>query len=169
MNDSYIIRKLSKTDEKQLNNLIREVESGLKKETFWLPITEISRMHFFDDTWTYFLGVFNKEEELIGAVALFFNENEYGESAEVLGLRQQNLAEYGRAMVRPDYQGQGIMKSLSAILIEHAKKMGIKRIIATVHPDNIASQSVIKSLGFIKKAFIRKMNRYDRDIFLMEL
>ena len=76
MNDSYIIRKLSKADEKQLNSLIREVESGLKKETFWLPITEISRMHFFDDTWTYFLGVFNNEEELIGAVALFFNENE---------------------------------------------------------------------------------------------
>ena len=163
-----IIRKLEAQDEEKLENLIREVEKGLVDETFWLPINETSRMHFFDDEWTYFLGAF-EEDRLVGAVGLFLNKNEYEESRKILEIDDRNLAEYGRAMVSPEFQNQGIMKELSIQLLEYAKKMGVERVIATVHPNNISSQSVVKKMGFQKMAFVTKLNKYDRDIFLKEL
>lgn len=163
-----IIRKLEAQDEEKLENLIREVEKGLVDETFWLPINETSRMHFLDDEWTYFLGAF-VGDRLVGAVGLFLNKNEYEESRKILEIDDRNLAEYGRAMVSPEFQNQGIMKELSIQLLEYAKKMGVERVIATVHPNNISSQSVVKKMGFQKMAFVTKLNKYDRDIFLKEL
>ena len=163
-----IIRKLEAQDEEKLENLIREVEKGLVDETFWLPINETSRTHFFDDEWTYFLGAF-EEDRLVGAVGLFLNKNEYEESQKILEIDDRNLAEYGRAMVSPEFQNQGIMKELLIQLLEYAKKMGVERVIATVHPNNISSQSVVKKMGFQKMAFVTKLNKYDRDIFLKEL
>ena len=163
-----IIRKLEAQDEEKLENLIREVEKGLVDETFWLPIHETSRMHFLDDEWTYFLGAF-VGDRLVGAVGLFLNKNEYEESRKILEIDDRNLAEYGRAMVSPEFQNQGIMKELSIQLLEYAKKMGVERVIATVHPNNISSQSVVKKMGFQKMAFVTKLNKYDRDIFLKEL
>ena len=91
------IRKLTETDSAQLDNLIQEVEANLKNEKFWLPMEETAKTHFFDEDWTYFLGAF-EDEELIGAVALFFNAYEYGESREILGIEDRDLAEYGRAI-----------------------------------------------------------------------
>ena len=61
------------------------------------------------------------------------------------------------------------MKELSIQLLEYAKKMGVERVLATVHPNNISSQSVVKKMGFQKMAFVTKLNKYDRDIFLKEL
>lgn len=163
-----IIRKLGMNDKSKLNDLIIEVEKNLINDTFWLPITKISRDHFFDEEWTYFLGAF-EGDELIGAVALFFNENEFGESRKILEIDSTNLAEYGRAMVKPSFQGKGIMKMLSKQIIEYAGSIGIQRIIATVHPSNISSQMVVKFMGFQKKGFVKKNNIYDRDIFLLEI
>lgn len=162
------IRKLEKSDESQLEKLIRDVENNLTDETFWLPITEKSRSHFFDEEWTYFLGAFC-EDKLIGAVGLFLNENEYGESCEVLKISNKSIAEYGRAMVSPDYRNNGVMTKLSFDLLNYAKGLKIKNIIATVHPDNIASQSVVKKVGFEKKGFVLKYGKYARDIYLLEV
>ena len=162
------IRKLTLTDKMQLDCLINEVENTLVNKTYWLPITETSREHFFDDEWTFFLGAF-ENGKLVGAVGLFFNENEYGESKRVLGLCSKDVAEYGRAMVSPLYRNKGVMKELSQRLLQYASKFGKKYIIATVHPDNTPSQQVIKSLGFKKKAFVTKLDIYDRDIMLLEV
>ena len=162
------IRKLTQEDSTKLDALIHDVEANLKNEKFWLPMMEVAKSHFFNDDWTYFLGAFDGEE-LIGAVALFFNEYEYGESRDILGVDDANLAEYGRAMVKPECQGQGIMKKLSAQLLDYAASIGIKKVIATVHPDNLPSQTVVKSVGFEKKAFVTKKGGFDRDIFLKEL
>ena len=69
------IRKLEKSDNQKLEDLIKNVENNLEDETFWLPITTKSRENYFNNSWTYFLGAF-ENDELIGAAALFFNENE---------------------------------------------------------------------------------------------
>lgn len=162
------IRKLVKSDNEQLKALIKDVEAHLQDETFWLPISDKSREHFFDENWTYFLGAFDGNN-LIAAVGLFFNENEFGESREAIGITSSNLAEYGRAMVHSEHRNQGIMKQISKNLLRYAEEIGIKNIIATVHPKNIPSREIIKDLGFDKKSMIVKYNRYERDIFLLEL
>lgn len=162
------IRKLDKSDSQKLEALIKNVEDNLEDKTFWLPITDKSREHFFEESWTYFLGAFDGDE-LIGAAGLFFNEHEFGESCKALGIKNDNIAQYGRAMIRSDYRNKGIMKQILGNLLEHAKKIGIKKIVATVHPKNIPSQKVLTNFKFDNKLKVVKNNRYERYIFLLEL
>ena len=161
-------RKLLKSDSQKLESLIKNVENNLEDETFWLPITDKSRDNFFEDSWTYFLVAF-EGDELLGAAALFFNENEFGSSCQALGLSIENVAEYGRAMVRPELRNKGIMKQILERLINQAKKSGIKRIVATVHPHNIPSQKVLTSFGFDNKLKVVKNQNYERYIFILEI
>lgn len=161
------IRKLEKSDNQKLEDLIKNVEDNLEDETFWLPITDKSREHFFEESWTYFLGAF-EGDELIGAAGLFFNEHEFGESCKALGIKTDKIAQYGRAMMRSDYRNKGIMKQILGNLLEYAKKIGIKKIIATVHPNNIPSQKVLTNFKFENKLKVIKNNRYERYIFLLE-
>lgn len=160
-------RKLEKSDSQKLEDLIKNVENNLDDETFWLPITTKSRENYFNNNWTYFLGAF-ENDELIGAAALFFNENEFGESCKTLGISFDNIAEYGRAMVRFDQRNKGIMKQILGRLLEEAKKIGIKKVIATVHPNNIPSQKVLINFGFDNKFKVVKNNKYERYIFLLD-
>lgn len=153
---------------RKLEDLIKNVEDNLEDKTFWLPITDKSREHFFEESWTYFLGAFDGDE-LIGAAGLFFNEHEFGESCKALGIKNDNIAQYGRAMIRSDYRNKGIMKQILGNLLEHAKKIGIKKIVATVHPKNIPSQKVLTNFKFDNKLKVVKNNRYERYIFLLEL
>lgn len=162
------IRKLEKSDSQKLEDLIKNVEDNLEDETFWLPITDKSREHFFEESWTYFLGAF-EGDELIGAAALFFNEHAFGENCKALGIKNDKIAQYGRAMMRLDYRNKGIMKQILGNLLEHAKKIGIKKIVATVHPNNIPSQKVLTNFKFENKLKVVKNNRYERYIFLLEL
>ncbi len=54
-------------------------------------------------------------------------------------------------MVSPDYRNNGVMTKLSSGIIQYAKEPGVEKVIATVHPDNAASQNVVKKTGFKKK------------------
>jgi RimJ/RimL family protein N-acetyltransferase len=159
---------LGLSDLNQYNDLIKAVEDNLETKTFWLPITEKSRSHFFDKEWTRILGTFDGDK-LIGAVGLFLNENEFGDSCKVLQIGNEGVAEYGRAMVLPEYRNHGVMTELSKRIIKYAEIIGIEVIVATVHPNNVASQSVVQKMGFKKRAFVVKNNEYDRDVFLLEV
>ena len=95
------IRVLDKNDKAALEQLIYTIENALPVPEWWIPIDDIERSHFFDADWTCFLGAFNDDNELVAASALFFNEHEFAEEAEKLGLdiRSTNVAEVGRCMV----------------------------------------------------------------------
>ena len=80
------IRLLDKNDKAALEQLISTIENALPVAEWWIPIDDIERSHFFDADWTCFLGAFNDDNELVAASALFFNEHEFAEEAEKLGL-----------------------------------------------------------------------------------
>ena len=105
------IRVLDKNDKASLEQLIYTIENALPVPEWWIPIDDIERSHFFDADWTCFLGAFNDDNELVAASALFFNEHEFAEEAEKLGLdiRSTNVAEVGRCMVHPDFRGHNLM------------------------------------------------------------
>lgn len=161
-------RKLVIDDKYKLEELIKQIENNLENEQLWLPINIKSREHFFDDEWTYFLGMFDKNK-LIAAVGLFFNENEYKESVKILQIDNCKIAEIGRAMVTPEYRHKGLMKKIMLELINYSKRQGIQYLVATVHPQNIASQKTVTSLGMKKKEYCIKQGKYERDIFLLKL
>ena len=163
-----ILKHLSKAEEHSLNLLIQDVEATLPDEKFWLPITETSKAHFFDDEWTHFLGAF-VHDELVGAAALFFDENEWGASREKLGIQSTSIAEFGRAMIRSDFRGKGIMNMIAAELVRVAKERPVDYLLATVHPNNIPSQKTVTRMGMHKAGFCVKNGGFERDIFLREL
>ena len=163
-----ICRQLNKNDEIKLFNLINQIEKNLNDPKFWLPINIISKNHFFDDDWTYFLGVFDNDE-LIGASALFFNEHEFGESLSHCKNVKIPIAEIGRCMILPSYRGNNLIYKLNNKLIKIAKEKGIKTVLATIHPKNIPSQLSFAKLGFKTETTIVKNNDYVRDVLLFEL
>lgn len=162
------IRQLKKENSSQLNELIFQIESSIQNKKWWLPINETSRNHFFDEDWTYFLGLFDNDK-LIGASALFFNKHEYGESLSHCKDVKLPVAEIGRCMILPSYRGNNYLHKLNSKLLEIAKKKNISTLLATIHPENKPSQNSFLSLGFKKKAKIIKYNDFERDILLLEL
>jgi RimJ/RimL family protein N-acetyltransferase len=50
-------------------------------------------------------------------------------------------------LVHPDYRGLGINKKMTQLRLSEAAKVGVKYLIATVHPDNIPSLRMLQSLG----------------------
>ena len=164
----FTFRKLNIKDKEKLDKLIDIIEKNLTNNAYWLPMQAEARNHFFDENWTIFYGAF-KDDNLISACALFLNEFEYGESAEKLNLNKSEVAEIGRCMVNPDYRGNNLMLTLNSKLLDVAKQMGKKYIIATAHPDNIPSNNSLKALGMTTQKTVVKMERYPRNIMLLEL
>ena len=162
------LKKLEKGDEEKLLDLIKQIEDSLQDKKWWLPINTISKKHFFDDGWTYFLGLFDNDK-LIGASALFFNKHEFGESLSNCKKAKLPVVEIGRCMILPSYRKKNLLCNLNIKLIEIAKEKGIKTILATIHPENKPSQASFKKLGFNIETTIVKNNDYVRNILLFEL
>lgn len=163
-----IFRKLTKNDANQLFSLIDKVENALTDKNFWLPLNDTAKDHFFDPDWTEFFGFF-ENEVLISAVALFYNEHEFGESADYLGISKKGLAEVGRAMVRPDKRGQGLLLQMLELLKEEARKRNIKTLLATVYPQNLPSKKSFLKSGFTLEDTYTKSSGFERSIFLYSL
>ena len=162
------IKKLENDDKKALFDLINQIEDNLQDKKWWLPINKPAKQHFFDNEWTYFLGLFDNNK-LIGASALFFNEHEFGESLSYCKNVTFPVAEIGRCMVSPNYRGHNYLQLLNSQLLKIAKEKGIKTILATIHPKNIPSQLSFAKLGFRTETTIVKNNDYIRDVLLLEL
>lgn len=163
-----IFRKLTKNDANQLFSLIDKIENALVDKNFWLPLNDTAKDHFFDPGWTEFFGFF-ENGALISAVALFYNEHEFGESADYLKISKEGLAEVGRAMVRPDKRGQGLLLQMLELLKEEARKRNIKTLLATVYPQNLPSKKSFLSAGFTLEDTYTKSCGFERSIFLYSL
>ncbi|MCR5273103.1 MAG: GNAT family N-acetyltransferase [Lachnospiraceae bacterium] len=163
-----VIRKLDMTDEPSLERLIDVVESNLNDRRLWLPISNASKEHFFDETWTVFYGAFDKDE-LIGTVGLFLNENEYGESQKEIHFEKYKIAEIGRIMCHPDYRRKGITSKIMKEMMDYATQFELDALLATAHPQNTASQKLLAKYGFKKEGHIIKSCDYERDILIRRM
>ena len=163
-----VYRQLKKNDETKLYDLISQIETNLQEPKFWLPINSVSKNHFFDEDWTYFLGLFDNDK-LIGACALFFNEHEFGESLSHCDNVKMPVAEIGRAMILPEYRVKINLYKIMVKILEIAKQKNIATLLATIHPQNSPSKRLALKMGFKVKGQIIKYNDFIRDILLLEL
>lgn len=166
-----IIRELISSDETDLSILIEKIESSLINKDYWLPINDTSRLHFLDKRWTRFYGAFERGE-LVGASALFLNQHEFGESLAQLAaatLASDEVAEIGRSMILPIYRGKNLLFDINRYVVDEAKRLGKKYVIATIHPDNIPSRKSFEKLGMKMILTYTKGCGYVRDIYLMKL
>ena len=69
-------------------------------------------------------------------------------------------------LLHPDYWRKGIMKEAINKILEYGfGTMGLHSIEGRIHPENIASASVLESTGFIKEGFLKE-DFYFRGQFL---
>ena len=162
------VKKLNSNDQQALTELIDITEANLRDKVFWYPISDTSREHFLDDKWTNFFGIFD-QNKLIAAAGLFYNDNEYGESAKVLHLGDHNIAEIGRIMTRPEYQHKGYMNIILSEIVKYAQTISLDYLIATVHPQNTPSYKALEKIGMHKKAHCIKHETYERDILVLNI
>ena len=163
-----IIRKLTDSDSEALFSLIEDIESTLVSRDFWLPIKDTSREHYFNPSWTEFYGAFDGDR-LVGASALFYNPFEFGESVGQINESTDGVAEVGRSMVHPDYRGRNLLATINKELISVAKEKGLRFLLATIHPDNVPSQTSFRKLGFVKRTTYFKSDGFVRDVYTFDL
>jgi GNAT superfamily N-acetyltransferase len=71
-----------------------------------------------------------------------------------------------RLMVHPKWMRQGIGRQLFLSAIDVAKKANQDSIKVDTHPDNYRMQSLIISLGFVKRGYIKSMHRIGFELVL---
>lgn len=163
-----VIRKLNRNDRPQFDGLIDIIESSITNSDLWMPIKEEAGSHFFDPSWTLLYGCF-EDDRLIGSSALFLNEFEYGESVLAIGDCYPPIGEIGRCMVVPEHRNKGLMLKMNKQLVKEAKKMGLKTLVATAHPENYASNKTLENLGMHVVRCIRKEGKYLRNVLRLYL
>lgn len=167
----FEIKKIGEDNASQLKALIENTESSLSDELFWLPIKQRAEANFFNDEWTYFVGVFDGND-LVAAAALFFNEFEFGDTLRSIGEEQERFslyAEIGRCMVKPAYRGQNLMCTMIDVLVKEARVKGKSCLIATAHPQNFASRKSLEKAGMKKIGETVKSGKFPRCIYLLKL
>jgi RimJ/RimL family protein N-acetyltransferase len=67
----------------------------------------------------------------------------------------------------PEYWGQGLATEAGTALIEFARStLRLERLVAMVHPDNVASARVVTKLGFVVERTLRYSGLPDVDVEL---
>ena len=52
-------------------------------------------------------------------------------------------------VIGTDWQGRGIAREAARLVLDHLLALGVRRVVAHVHPDHVASQRVAASLGLV--------------------
>ena len=72
-------------------------------------------------------------------------------------------------MVHPDYRGRNLLATINKELISVAKEKGLRFLLATIHPDNVPSQTSFRKLGFVKRTTYFKSDGFVRDVYTFDL
>lgn len=128
---------------------------------------EIFRTHSAD----YFIAHLRMNSSSIGAFTddgliaysiLYFpgeNEDNFGRDISLHADEMNRVAHLATVAVHPAYRGNSLQKSMYAVSLDAARKMGCKHVCCMVSPKNFVSLQNIFSHGFLIKALKMKFDR----------
>ncbi len=160
-------KRIKKEDKEKLKQLHDEVYESLPRKDFFIPYSDEVLDMMFDNEKIIAYGAYDKGR-LVGAAQLYLSEMFVEEVRELLELHGNNLADLCGSIVLSEYRQNGIMTSLSTILVQEAKKRNIEYIIITAHPENIASNTTYVRMG-AEKVVTTTFGEYWRNVYLMDL
>ena len=130
MNITY--RQLNRADENDMRKLVDIVHAGLEDDQFFFKYNDQE----YNDMWTkdFVIGAFDLADGLVG-----FN----------LLVIEKDYCDMDGIMILPRYRNTRIMQEMCKHLIEHAIKIGAKKIIAKIHPDNKNIINSPEKAGFV--------------------
>ncbi len=164
----YILRCLTPEDRSKHKQMSEIIYEALPNKEMLIPMTEDE----YDDTYTnenedVVYGIFDGDR-LIATSSLLHDVRAYAINDELKDIMQSRCVEIGESMVLPEFRGNGWMLRLNQLIKEEAKRQGVKYMLATAHPDNIASNTSLQHLGYkIIKEFSRAGKR--RNLLVMEV
>ena len=163
---SLTLRCLAPADRHLHHAMSLQIVSTLASPEYLIPMTEEE----YDDTYTcdnqdVVYGIFHGNQ-LVATSSLLHDVRAYSGNEELTCALQHPCAEIGECMVLPEYRGHGLMLHLNRLIVNEARRQGIHYMLATAHPDNIASNTSLQHLGYqLQKEFLRSgKRRGERDI-----
>jgi len=166
--ENLVLRCLTPADRSSHKLMSQEIVKTLVAPDFLIPMTQEE----YDDTYTdinqdVVYGIFDGER-LIATSSLLHDVRAYSSQPELQEVLTHPCIEIGESMVLPEYRGQGLMLRLNQLIKAEAQRQGAEYMLATAHPDNIASNTSLRHLGYrIIKEFTRAGFR--RNLLLLDL
>lgn len=167
--NELIYKEIEQKDKEKILGLMDNVINNLERPEFYFigdKEKELQRM--FDLDYVYNLGAYDNEK-LVGMTQLYVEQEDLKEYIDILGLERYKVCELGSALVLKEYRNRGIMQNLIKIQKDKAKYLKFEYMIATVHPENIPSNSIFKKFGFSIKKQTMINDKYLRNLYQIEL
>jgi hypothetical protein len=164
------IKKLDISHFEEAFLLFKEVENNLENPLWLYPCTrEWLESMLSAENGKALYGAFSDNNELMGVLSF---SPTIKEVIEVLNLNEQETIEIGSAAVLPKFRRSysfslsvKILKELVKIL----KSSGYKHIVAKISPDNISVIRTLLVLGWQLKTSITILEKYVRNIYLLNI
>jgi ribosomal protein S18 acetylase RimI-like enzyme len=119
--------------------------------------------NFYQDLIKQGLFVYILDNEIVASMSLLIeNDPPY----KVLKWESDNALVIHRILVDPQYQKQGIGKSMINYASEYGKNKNYTAIKIDTHPDNIKMQNMLKSLGFVYRGYLESINRLAYELLI---
>lgn len=168
LKEGQTLRCLTPEDRAVHKAMSEVIYETLPSKEMLIPMTEEE----YDDTYTdenedVVYGIF-EGDRLIATSSLLHDVRAFAVNTELEEVLKHPCIEIGESMVLPEYRGNGLMLRLNTLIKEEAKRQSIHYMLATAHPDNTASNTSLKHLGYeMIKEFSRAGKR--RNLLLLDL
>lgn len=83
--------------------------------------------------------------------------------------KSKSICELGGFLVLSEYRRKGIMANLTKVTMDLVKELNFDYVISTEHPENIASNKIIKNLGFDFYTTLTTQSGYLRSLYWKKL
>ncbi|MCR5312668.1 MAG: GNAT family N-acetyltransferase [Bacteroidaceae bacterium] len=163
-----VIKILNPEDRHLHEEMSKQIVANLPREDFLIPMSEAEYDETFkkgspDVVYALFEG-----ENMVATSSMLHDVRDYASEPEMSDILLGKCIEIGECMVLPSHRGQNLMFMLNNLIIDTARERGVEYILATAHPDNIASNTSLQHLGLkLIKTFDR--HGYLRNLYAMKL
>lgn len=164
------IKRLDKSAQEAYRKLKETVMNALPDKAWLIPFTEEVEERMFDADSPLLVYGYFVDGTLAAVSSLDTDLEEFREIAVSAGMpTEKKGGELGGSMVLPAYRGQNLMREINSVLMSEARNQGFFYLVATAHPDNIASNTSLSKLGLSYKKTIVRTGGYLRNVYGMEL
>ena len=162
------IIKLSDSYKEQLKDLISVTVQNLEKPEWLITLSDKEIENIFSNPKAIIYGAV-EGEKLLAISGLFFDETDYQDIMKLLNIENNKVVEIAECMTHPTARGNNLMLQINSILIQKAKQLGFEYIIATAHPDNIASNKSLQKLKMTSDVQFFRYGKYIRNCYLLKI
>ena len=136
LNDNINLVLANVNDIDMLLNFQKEIIEDMPRKEYFTPLLKEEFSYPIENNGRVYMAF--SENEMIGLYVLTINPLK--EIIDEYKLENSdNVAIFDGVMIKKEYRGSNLQAQGMEIIYNDAKKLGVKQIIATVHPENIYS------------------------------